>query len=84
MTETTFKQQKQSSLDILLNTRELNTLMDIKLYINNKKSFLEYKEIESDSKEPIDEITYLENTAKLDVYTELEFFIDSKIEQLKQ
>ena len=74
--ETTFEQQKQKSIDTLLNTRELNTLMDIKLYINNKKSLLEYKEI--------DEYQYTENTAKLDVYTELEFFIDSKIEQLKQ
>ena len=74
--ETTFEQQKQKSIDTLLNTRELNTLMDIKLYINNKKSLLEYKEI--------DEYEYCENNSKLDVYTELEFFIDSKIGQLKQ
>lgn len=73
--ETTFENQKEKSIDILLKTRELNTLLSINKHIDQQTSYLEYK--------GLNEFQYCENNAKLNTYLELKEFINEKIKMLK-
>ena len=74
MIENTYEDQKQKSVDILMKMRELNTFLTIKSYINEKKSLLKLNNL--------DEFEYCENNARINVYTELEEFINEKIKKL--
>ena len=72
--KTTFEQQKQNSIDILLNARELSTLLDISNFVKYQKGLLEYKSL--------DEFQYCESNGKLTAYEEIEKLINEKIELL--
>ena len=76
MIENTYEDQKQKSVDILMKMRELNTFLTIKSYINEKKSLLKLNNL--------DEFQYCDYNARINVYTELEEFINEKIKILKE
>jgi hypothetical protein len=74
--ETTFEQETSRFIDILLNMRELSTLIDIKNYITIKKDELDYK--------GIDEYSFCKYEGKLDVLLELENLLLNKIITVKE
>lgn len=73
--ETTFEQEKSKAIDILLNTRELSTLLDIKNYVTRRKDELDYK--------GVSEYDYCKQEGRFDTLTEIENLINEKIKNLK-
>lgn len=73
--ETTFEQEKSKAIDILLNTRELSTLADIKNYVTRQKDELDYKNVS--------EYQYCSLSSRFDTLTEIENLINEKIKNLK-
>lgn len=71
--ETTFEQEKQKPIDLLLKTRELSTLLDIKSYINDNTTCIDCN----------NEYTYLESRAYNKALEDLEELINNKIAKLK-
>lgn len=64
----------EKSLDLLCDIKELNTIVKIRNYINNKRDKIEIKG---------NEYNYCEQNAKLIVYNDLLEFLNNEIKTLR-